>query len=198
MSCLGVAAVVAITCCMLCAAWLSSRRQLLCARPALPPGLAATLALYSQQACVAAANPPSAGRCAPCSVVGGFSQGGHIAYKTVLTHSQPLAGCAALSTWLEPSIKEASRPHMLVASVQAGCLTDACLGGAGASAACAGHTVCICRLRTLVRPLSVSSCHKGLGCSPMLFFFWDQIALVFHEDNTRVSLYCIHSTHAVA
>lgn len=41
-------------------------------------------------------------------VVGGFSQGGHIAYKTVLTHPVPLAGCAALSTWLEPSLKDVS------------------------------------------------------------------------------------------
>jgi predicted esterase len=39
-------------------------------------------------------------------VVGGFSQGGHIAYKTVLTSEQPLAGCIALSTWLEPSLKK--------------------------------------------------------------------------------------------
>ena len=37
-------------------------------------------------------------------VVGGFSQGGHIAYKAVLTHPEPLAGCLALSTWLEPSL----------------------------------------------------------------------------------------------
>lgn len=39
-------------------------------------------------------------------VVGGFSQGGHVAYKTVLSAAQPLAGCIALSTWLEPSLKE--------------------------------------------------------------------------------------------
>eukprot|EP00887_Chlorella_sp_A99_P006666 scaffold3.g6666.t1 len=37
-------------------------------------------------------------------VVGGFSQGGRIAYETVLTHATPLAGCIALSAWLEPSL----------------------------------------------------------------------------------------------
>ncbi|KAL4459022.1 hypothetical protein ABPG75_013887 [Micractinium tetrahymenae] len=47
-------------------------------------------------------------------VVGGFSQGGHIAYKTVLTHPQPLAGCVALSTWLEPSIKEVPAANLAV------------------------------------------------------------------------------------
>jgi predicted esterase len=36
-------------------------------------------------------------------VVGGFSQGGHIALRTALQHPVKLAGCAALSTWLEPS-----------------------------------------------------------------------------------------------
>lgn len=41
-------------------------------------------------------------------VVGGFSQGGHIALKVALTHTPPLAGCAALSTWLEPSKFEVS------------------------------------------------------------------------------------------
>lgn len=29
-----------------------------------------------------------------------------MAYKAVLTHLQPLAGCIALSTWLEPSLKD--------------------------------------------------------------------------------------------
>ena len=32
-------------------------------------------------------------------VVGGFSQGGRIAYETVLTHTPPLAGCIAMSSW---------------------------------------------------------------------------------------------------
>jgi len=41
-------------------------------------------------------------------VLGGFSQGGHIALKTALMHSPALAGCVALSTWLEPSLFEAS------------------------------------------------------------------------------------------
>lgn len=36
-------------------------------------------------------------------VLGGFSQGGHIALKAFLRHEPALAGCAALSTWLEPS-----------------------------------------------------------------------------------------------
>ena len=37
-------------------------------------------------------------------VVGGFSQGGHIALRSALQHRPlPLAGCVALSTWLEPS-----------------------------------------------------------------------------------------------
>lgn len=35
-------------------------------------------------------------------VVGGFSQGGHIALKAALQHAPTLAGCVALSTWLEP------------------------------------------------------------------------------------------------
>lgn len=41
-------------------------------------------------------------------VLGGFSQGGHIALKTALMHSSTLAGCVALSTWLEPSPFEVS------------------------------------------------------------------------------------------
>lgn len=39
-------------------------------------------------------------------VVGGFSQGGHIALKAALQMSSKLAGCVALSTWLEPSPME--------------------------------------------------------------------------------------------
>ena len=35
-------------------------------------------------------------------LLGGFSQGGHVALKTALAHKPPLAGCVALSTWLEP------------------------------------------------------------------------------------------------
>ena len=42
-------------------------------------------------------------------VVGGFSQGGHVAYKAVLTAEKPLGGCVALSTWLEPSLKNERR-----------------------------------------------------------------------------------------
>lgn len=34
------------------------------------------------------------------------AQGGHVAYKAVLGHPEPLGGCAALSTWLEPSLKD--------------------------------------------------------------------------------------------
>lgn len=36
-------------------------------------------------------------------IVGGFSQGGHIALKTALQHPTRLAGCVALSTWMEPA-----------------------------------------------------------------------------------------------
>lgn len=81
----------------------------LCTLPALPPCWVAyeSASAYKPRP----ATPSGAGPRARCSVVGGFSQGGHIAYKTVLTHPQPLAGCAALSTWLEPSIREASRAH---------------------------------------------------------------------------------------
>jgi predicted esterase len=35
-------------------------------------------------------------------VVGGFSQGGHVALKYCLRAEKKLAGCAALSTWMEP------------------------------------------------------------------------------------------------
>jgi len=35
-------------------------------------------------------------------VVAGFSQGGHVALKTVLQSKIKLAGCIAMSTWLEP------------------------------------------------------------------------------------------------
>lgn len=35
-------------------------------------------------------------------VVLGFSQGGHIALKTALGVDGTLAGCVALSTWLDP------------------------------------------------------------------------------------------------
>ena len=34
-------------------------------------------------------------------VVAGFSQGGHVALKTALLQSQPLAACVGLSTWCE-------------------------------------------------------------------------------------------------
>ena len=36
--------------------------------------------------------------------VGGFSQGGHIALKSLFKAKQPLAACIALSTWLEPGM----------------------------------------------------------------------------------------------
>jgi len=36
-------------------------------------------------------------------ILGGFSQGGHIALKTALQHPARLAGCLALSTWMEPA-----------------------------------------------------------------------------------------------
>jgi predicted esterase len=52
----------------------------------------------------------SAGIPANRIVVAGFSQGGHLAYKTALSHPQPLAGCVALSTWLEP-LKTAVPQH---------------------------------------------------------------------------------------
>lgn len=39
-------------------------------------------------------------------VLGGFSQGGHIALKAALMHAPRLGGCAALSTFLEPSLTE--------------------------------------------------------------------------------------------
>ncbi|KAL6782749.1 hypothetical protein ACKKBG_A07980 [Auxenochlorella protothecoides x Auxenochlorella symbiontica] len=52
-------------------------------------------------------------------VLGGFSQGGHIALKAFLRHEPALAGCAALSTWLEPSkmpySKEALRRPIFLA-----------------------------------------------------------------------------------
>ena len=35
-------------------------------------------------------------------VLGGFSQGGHIALKALFHKELTLAGCLALSTWLEP------------------------------------------------------------------------------------------------
>ena len=34
--------------------------------------------------------------------VGGFSQGGHVALKTVLQYPKKLAACIGMSTWLEP------------------------------------------------------------------------------------------------
>lgn len=71
-------------------------------RPFDPEGVAAAVShvrtLIEQE--VAAGIPLSR------IVVGGFSQGGHVAYKAALTHPQPLAGCIALSTWLEPSLKD--------------------------------------------------------------------------------------------
>lgn len=36
--------------------------------------------------------------------VGIFSQGSHIALKSLSKASQPLAACIALSTWLEPGL----------------------------------------------------------------------------------------------
>ncbi|PSC76869.1 acyl-thioesterase 2 [Micractinium conductrix] len=47
-------------------------------------------------------------------VVGGFSQGGHVAYKTALTHPDPLGGCIALSTWLEPSLKDVPAANLAI------------------------------------------------------------------------------------
>ncbi|KFM28729.1 Acyl-protein thioesterase 1 [Auxenochlorella protothecoides] len=44
-------------------------------------------------------------------VLGGFSQGGHIALKAFLRHEPALAGCAALSTWLEPSKMPVGREY---------------------------------------------------------------------------------------
>ena len=35
-------------------------------------------------------------------VVMGFSQGGHVALKAALQTATPVAGCVALSTWMEP------------------------------------------------------------------------------------------------
>lgn len=37
-------------------------------------------------------------------VVGGFSQGGKVALCTMLDHVPALAGCVALSTWLQPGV----------------------------------------------------------------------------------------------
>ena len=45
-------------------------------------------------------------------VVGGFSQGGHIALKASLQHPTKLAGCAAMSTWMEPSPFEIPAPNL--------------------------------------------------------------------------------------
>ncbi|PRW60012.1 Acyl- thioesterase 1 [Chlorella sorokiniana] len=47
-------------------------------------------------------------------VVGGFSQGGHVAYKVALQHPQPLGGCAALSTWLEPSLQDVPAANLKI------------------------------------------------------------------------------------
>jgi predicted esterase len=44
-----------------------------------------------------------AGIAADRIVVGGFSQGGHIAIKTCLTSALRLGGCVSLSTWMEPA-----------------------------------------------------------------------------------------------
>ena len=44
----------------------------------------------------------AAGIAANRVVVAGFSQGGHLALKTALFSPQRLAGCVALSMWLEP------------------------------------------------------------------------------------------------
>lgn len=44
----------------------------------------------------------AAGIAANRILVAGFSQGGHLALKTALFSPQRLAGCVALSTWLEP------------------------------------------------------------------------------------------------
>lgn len=54
---------------------------------------------------------PCAGQCPSPPLLCAALQGGHVAYKVVLTHPEPLAGCAAMSTWLEPSLKDVSRPH---------------------------------------------------------------------------------------
>ena len=47
-------------------------------------------------------------------VVGGFSQGGHIALRTALQHPTKLAGCAAMSTWLEPTPFEVSESALSI------------------------------------------------------------------------------------
>lgn len=41
-------------------------------------------------------------------VIGGFSQGGHIALKTALRQDSLLAGCVGLSTWMEPPQRKPS------------------------------------------------------------------------------------------
>lgn len=41
-------------------------------------------------------------------VLGGFSQGGHIALKALFHKELTLAGCLALSTWLEPQKAQVS------------------------------------------------------------------------------------------
>ena len=43
--------------------------------------------------------------------VGGFSQGGHIALKSMFKAQQPLAACVALSTWLEPGFNGEVRSY---------------------------------------------------------------------------------------
>lgn len=64
-----------------------------------PEGVAESIAYVSDLVGkeVAAGTPPSR------IVVGGFSQGGHVALRTALQSSARLAGCVAMSTWLEPS-----------------------------------------------------------------------------------------------
>jgi len=52
-------------------------------------------------------------------VLGGFSQGGHVALKTLFEKELKLAGCLALSTWIEPQLK-------MVRSVLLSVLTVCC------------------------------------------------------------------------
>jgi pimeloyl-ACP methyl ester carboxylesterase len=68
-------------------------------------------------------------------VLGGFSQGGHVALKAALTHPARLAGCVALSTWLEPSrtMKASERAAGRPCGVVLGPGLVACAGGRASS-----------------------------------------------------------------
>lgn len=57
-------------------------------------------------------------------VLAGFSQGGHLALKTALFSPQRLAGCVALSTWLEPlknQVTGCSKPCLCGCARSPGC-----------------------------------------------------------------------------